>query len=175
MSEFQKQLLLLVLDKGLLALILGAFAFLAKRYLDSASAQQRVYRQKVAEERIRAYKEISRIVSEQLLTMARFPKILEEEAETPEAKEKKAADLAACYNGLVDSYRTEIPKLQADVIFVSSKVGHILIEYINAFGAFMRLLTLEDGLLSTPPDKSIMLLSAELSYVLSDEIENFRV
>src|SRR5712692_2342965 len=120
MSEFQKQLILLALDKGLLAFIIGAFGFFAKRYFDRQAAQ-RAYNQRLAEEQIRAYKEINRIVSEQFMLMARIPHIFEQPADTEAAKEKMAADFLQLYNRLRDSYHTDLPKLQADLIFVSSR------------------------------------------------------
>jgi len=174
MDDFRKQLLLLGLDKGLLALLLGGLGVIAKRYLDRQAAQ-RAYDQRVAEERIRAYKEISRIVAEQLMAMARLTYLLDEPAETEAAKEKLAADFQELYSRLRESYLTEMPRLQADVIFVSSEVAATLIAYIEAFGGFMRVPhDLAKGETPRPPAEGLTALSARLSHALSQEIAGYQ-
>jgi hypothetical protein len=174
MDDFQKQLVLLVLDKGLLALLLGGLGVLAKRYLDRQAAQ-RVYDQKIAEERIRAYKEVNRIVAEQLMMMARVLQLFDEPGDTETAKAKTADSFLQLYNRLRESYMTDVPKIQADVIFFSSEVGSILIKYINAFGTFMKAPhAVGKGEIWHPPPQGLLALSAQLSHALATEIGSFR-
>ena len=176
MSEFQKQLVVLVLDKGLLALVIGVFGLAAKRYLDRLNARA-TYKHRLAEERIRAYKEISRIVCSQVQILGIIPQILLRPNDTEAAKDKMRADFTKYWNQLTESYRTETPKLLAEIIFISSDVADLLIAYGEAFNGFMSIprCGARGEELPLPPSGGILKIASELQIVLSKEIHNFHV
>lgn len=173
MSDFQKQLVVLALDKGLLALILAILAFLAKRYLDRLNAQT-TYRQRLADERIRAYKEISRIVAEQGVMVAWLRGIFDHPHDTREQREEIMEEYLAHRAKMVDNWRIEMAKMQAEMPFVSSHVADKLIAYVDSytrFRDFIHSVTSE-----TPPNfVEFLKIQSGLQHAIGSEIHDFKI
>ncbi len=183
MNDFEKQLLILILDKGLLALVIAILGFYAKRYLDRLSSQN-AYRQKLAEERLRAYKDISRVIAHQLNLMGRVPaplmrlrdNELHNGGSTQEEKTKLEDEFTETYNLLVESYRTDMPKLHADIIFISREISDLLVEYIPAFAAFMSIPSkMRRGESPLLPEPGLLDIGSRIQQAITNELQNLRI
>jgi hypothetical protein len=109
--------------------------------------------------------------------MGWLPKILERVAELPEgesssdAKDKLAQQLREAYNDLAASYRTEMPKIVADMIFISGNVGDLLIKYVDAFGGFMNVPhRMSRGESQPLPQPGLLALASQIQHAISTEI-----
>lgn len=173
MSEFKKQLVVLFLDKGLLALVIGAAGFLAKRYLDTQSAQ-RTYAQRLAEEQIRAYKQITFIIADQLTILAQISKVVGRKIGNEAERDLAASDYLELHNKLRESYCSEIPKLQSDLIFCSDNVLTLLQSYLDVFGDIVQRLEGIDGKPPLANTDTLTARSSQLFSAISKEISSFR-
>ncbi len=182
MSEFEKQLFALAFDKGLLALLIVLIGIGAKFYLDRMNTQN-AYRQKLAEERLRAYKEISRVLSQQVMLVAQLMQDLESAAErqkegtyTQEAMDKFGDAFQAGYEALRQSYQNEMPKLSADVIFTSKEVSGLLIKYIEAFGSVMSIPHKgARGIAIKFPEVGLVESSSQVQAAIANELASLRI
>ncbi len=136
MSEFQRDLIKILLDKGLLALLILLFGFILNRAVERYKARSAYY-QKLSEARILAYQEVVRILAAELMLLEDLRQNLIESYKT--SPHQEALEFARkCYKDFFVSYRETSPNMAKHSIFFSRSLSKALNQHYDKVQEFWR-------------------------------------
>lgn len=127
MSEFEKDLIKILVDKGLLGILILLLGFVLNRAIERYKARN-VYYQKLSEATIQAYQEVARALAAELMLLKRARIDLLEKCKTMPPQEAKEI-IRTYYKDFFVAYREREPDLAKHSIFFSRELGKAINEH----------------------------------------------
>jgi hypothetical protein len=134
---FKHDILLMVLDKGLLGVILALLAFFLSRLLERFKAKQ-VYYQEVSKRKIDAYERINKALSRQTEFLSLIGANIRAARERTDCDAQKLAkQLVENYEQWKKTFCQTIPDIQDSFLYVSDDLAKLLSGHLNQFLCFL--------------------------------------
>jgi hypothetical protein len=139
LTNFQAEVVKIVLDKGLLAAIIAGVVYVFSRMLESQRAGNAYY-QYLAQERINAFKTIAHLIAEDLVDLAYVVDAIEKRRENrSENVSVSAQRLMDRYNRFSQGYAEKAATLQSQAPFISKGLAALLTQRQKAVAQFILL------------------------------------
>lgn len=179
MSQVQLELLKILLDKGLLAIILVCVGYYLNRAIEKYKAKN-IYFQNVSQARIQAYRDVSKVLSKEFFQLQKvkhqilsYHKAIEKYPERKEKEENQNSILLEMKSDLLkmkDENQENIIILSMNSIFFSPEVRKAITE---CFSRFSDVLDLETNLFSNEDSQKNELLFTKIENGHENLMESF--